>query len=213
VLQITDLRTAGTFPAIDSRGEWIYLSVLGAEGWDLARIPYDPGTWFPPLPTLERFVAPPAAGANDGLGLLEMSDPLPYSAFSTVLPRYWLPIYKEDDRVADRRVLREGWGFKTSGADLLERHRYDAWVAGLFSGDGTRIEWSARYRWAGLGNPHLWLESGQEWDAQPLIRIQRSGIDLDSHLDSLLPLSKERYYGGAAELRRQGVRQSLSLTL
>ncbi|MEX1256162.1 MAG: hypothetical protein WEG36_00965 [Gemmatimonadota bacterium] len=209
--QITDLLTAGTFPAVDPAGDWIYLSVLWEEGWELARVPFDPEGWFTPLPELDRFAlgpGEPSPGAASGPPAT--AAPVRYSSFPTLLPRYWLPIYREEERVADRRVLREGWGIETSGTDLLERHGYSAWIAALFSREETRVEWNARYRWAGLGNPVLSFETGQEWDAQALVRVPH---EEGEPVDSLLPILRERHYGVAAELRRQGVRRSVSLTL
>jgi len=208
VRQITDLSTAGMFPAVDATGAWIYLSILGSDGWDLARIPFDEAAWFSPLPELGRFVA--EGDATSEPESLELEGPTPYSALATLLPRYWLPLYREEERVADLRVLAGAWGIETAGSDLLERHGYSASFAALFSPDETRLEWSGRYRWAGLGNPVFWLETGQEWDARPLVRIPGGEGE---PTDSLLPVLRERFHGASAEMRRQGMRRTVSLTL
>ncbi len=72
VRQITDFVTAGTFPSVDPRGEWIYLSVLGSAGWELARIPYAPDSWSDPAPLLERYAgllpSGPLAPGSSGAG-------------------------------------------------------------------------------------------------------------------------------------------------
>ena len=62
--QVTDLLTGGTFPAVDPVGEWIYLSVLSEDGWEIGRVRFDPSTWFDPLPVDPRY----AAGGAEALG-------------------------------------------------------------------------------------------------------------------------------------------------
>jgi hypothetical protein len=54
------------------------------------------------------------------------------------------------------------------------------------------------------------LEGGQEWEARELIRVLQGEGE---PVDSLFPVSREGFFGGAAELRRQGVRRALSFTL
>ena len=109
--QITDLVTAGTFPAVDSAGEWIYLSVLSDDGWEIGRLPYDPDTWFDPLPVDALYAADavdqvatrtaaPAAGIPTEAGLRR------YSALKTLLPRYWLPVRLESQSALGRELLR-----------------------------------------------------------------------------------------------------------
>jgi hypothetical protein len=60
VRQVTDVATGVAFPSVDPVGRWIVLSHYGADGWDLARLPYDPATWadpLPPEPALQRTAA------------------------------------------------------------------------------------------------------------------------------------------------------------
>ena len=211
--QVTDLVTAGTFPGVDARGEWIYFSLLSDDGWEIARVPFDPSAWFDPLPIDSRY-----AGGNDSGGdgdrigsePAETVDVRTYSAMHTLFPRYWLPLRVEGESVFGTDVLPVAWGARTSGSDLVGRHRYDINVARSFGGRlKTRSEWGARYTWAGLGNPSLVLDTGQEWLSRaPVLVASPNAGDPDTPPDTLLPIRRERWVGGAVEMRRQRARST-----
>src|SRR5207302_1578144 len=81
-----------------------------------------------------------------------------YSAWQSVLPRYWFPLI-EAAPVRGTRL-----GVLTSGADVLRRHQYDAWAAvpttGRFAVGGLF------YRYAGWRRPLLDLSFYQDWTSQ-----------------------------------------------
>ena len=226
VLQITALATGGNFPAVDPAGDWIYLSVLGSEGWEIGRIPYQPAGWFEPLEPMRRADSPSDPGASD-VGRVEAARAQdasrPYSAFPTILPRYWLPIRIDPEKALGRTVLPAAWGIASSGVDLLERHRWVARVAAPPQDPGRRIEWGARYVWSGLGNPGLSLEAGQEREATGAILIAGAGAT-PSHTevpdtvapaavppDTVFAVTRERFVGAGLGFRRQRMRSVASL--
>ncbi len=209
--QVTDLATAGTFPSVDRSGEWIYLSVLSDDGWEIGRIPFDRASWFDPLPIDPRYdpalsPAPLLAGQSD-------SDPSisaeirPYSALPTLVPRYWLPIRAEAQSTLGRELLPQAWGVRTSGSDLLGRHEYDVRVLHSLGSARSRPEWRAGYSWAGLGNPVIVGETGQEWTARGAV-VLLSDPAQNAAPDTLLPFLRERWVGGSVQLRRQRMRSA-----
>ncbi len=217
--QITDLLTGGTFPAVDPMSEWIYLSVLSEDGWEIGRVPFDPSTWFDPLPVDPRY----ALGGSeiidvdrdqdspDALAEVEVRD---YSALQTLLPRYWLPIRIEGESVHGQEVLPVAWGARTSGSDLVGRHEYDMKIALPFDGPRNRTEWGVHYAWAGLGNPTFMVETGQEWASRAALLASTADMGQQDALpDTLLPILSERWLGGAVELRLQRMRSTGILSL
>jgi len=223
VLQITALATAGNFPAVDPSGTWIYLSVLGAEGWEVGRIPYRPAEWFEPVEPMRRVETqsdPGTSGSVRAEDALARDASRPYSAFPTVLPRYWLPIRIEPGRVLGRTVLPAAWGIASSGVDLLERHRWAARVAAPPRDPGERIEWGVGYVWSGLGNPVLNLEAGQEWVATGAILPGAAGGGASMTVstttvasDTVFALTRERFLGAGIGFRRPRIRSVASLDL
>jgi hypothetical protein len=210
VRQVTDLETAGTFPTVDPSGEWIYMSVLGPDGWNVGRIPFDPDSWFDPLPVDPRY----ADGSSDRDTAARSLPPsiagaaiADYSALRTVLPRYWVPIRFTPHETLGTTVLPAAWGARTSGWDLAERHLYELSFAAAWSGE-HRTEWGARYTWAGLGNPNVTIETGQEWDSGGPATIPREGAE--SVADTVMPVLRERWGGAFFELRRQRMRYGAS---
>ncbi len=207
VLQITDLETAGTFPAIDPDGERIYFSLLGSEGWELARIPHRPDDWFLPHGAPAPEVA---TGAGDGGGSEMGGETRSYSALPTLLPRYWTPIHSEPRYFGGTRVLPRSWGVRTSGRDLVGRHRYSARATVSMPDLERRLEWSGWYAWAGLGRPVLSLDAGQSWHV--LFPLDLAGGEGEA-ADTAFVAARERHLGAAVELRRQRIRSSAYVTL
>ena len=215
--QITDLETAGTFPAVDPSETWIYLSVLGADGWKIGRVPFEQASWFDPLPRDPRYAE---GGSRPGPGAATQGPPasppaLPtaqgevadYSALRTALPQYWSPVRFGPHKALGARVLPAAWGARTSGWDLAERHLYSLSFASAWTGE-HRTEWDARYTWAGLGNPHVTVETGQEWDSGGPVAIPRD--EAETVADTVMPVLRERWGGAALEVRRQRMRHGMS---
>lgn len=84
-----------------------------------------------------------------------------YSAWRSLLPRYWLPVVGTTDE--DELAL----GAYTSGEDIVGRHAYAAQLS-LAPRKRSEIDASAAYRYSGLGLPLLDLSFSQAWDHQTI---------------------------------------------
>ncbi|HVT39397.1 MAG TPA: hypothetical protein VHE78_10150 [Gemmatimonadaceae bacterium] len=80
----------------------------------------------------------------------------PYSAWPSVVPRYWLPAL---ERTSDKLT---SFGFITSGSDILSRHAYDATVT--YEPQRKEPSLNLAYEYTGLGNPVFAVGGIQEWD-------------------------------------------------
>jgi hypothetical protein len=85
-----------------------------------------------------------------------------YSPWSSLRPRYWLPLFEAG--------LGNGYrlGGMTSGADLVGRHAYGAQL--LVPTDGSGVAGAVDYSYAGLGQPVLGATFIQDWE------LVRSGV-------------------------------------
>jgi len=229
--QITRLDTAGLHPTVDAEGLWVYFSLLRETGWELARTPFLPGSWFDPAPADPRFLRTPLRledpPAGIPLGAVVVGDTatalpeeryaaLPeerYSALPTLLPRYWLPIGRGGVASGGEEILPPTWGGMTSGSDLLGRWSFQAEVGHSFTPSLPRWEWGTRLAWAGLGNPTLALEGGERWRLLAPIQPPPPGSATTVEVELLYPVVRERFLGASAEMRRHRIRQSSTLLL
>jgi hypothetical protein len=77
-----------------------------------------------------------------------------YSAWRSVLPRYWLPLIVAENGTTSL-------GAMSSGRDVVGRHE---WAADLLMPLGDAgATWGATYRYAGLGVPWLEFSAAQAW--------------------------------------------------
>jgi hypothetical protein len=215
--QVTDVLTAGTFPAVDAAGEWIYMSLLSDDGWEVARVTYDPDSWFDPLPVDSRYdprdggsVTLPPPEVTNSAGSAPVRD---YSALSSLLPRFWLPIREESRSVFGTEVLPPAWGIRTSGSDLVGRHMYDVRLAQAIGAPRSRTLWGASYAWSGLGNPIVLVETGQAWSVGGAVVAPGGQDGQDAAADTVLPLLRERWFGGALVVSRRRVRSTTRLSI
>jgi hypothetical protein len=218
VRQVSDLVSAAAFPSVDQDGRWIYFSLLGPEGWDVARLPYDPSRWEEPAPVDPRFsdgVEPSTAlvaGLAQAGGGAQDPPARAYSPLATLLPRYWVPVRTPAESSLERTVVGAAWGARTSAYDLLGRHAYTASAAASFDDSPRRWEWSGRYTWSGLENPALFVETAQAWRARAPLVFEPNGPP-PAVPDTLLTAVRERWVGAGLEMRRARARNSTSLAL
>ena len=199
--QVTNVLGGAEYPAVDAAGRWIYFSGYHAGGWLIERIPFDPGTWFSPLPLDPRFSGEvdPARYQRKVQATQESYNPL-----RTLAPTYWVPRYQSGDRAGSVEVLGPRFGISTSGEDLVGRHGYS--LLGTYSGDPGGFEGGASYSFAGLGNPILSLNANQSLDANgPFEAPDESG-------DILYVVEREQGLGLGATLLRRRARSVASLT-
>jgi hypothetical protein len=132
-------------------------------------------------PTSERFV-------SDSLRRPEPSARRQrrYSAWRTLLPRYWLPSIGESSRGAT------SIGGFTSATDVVGRH---AWAADVtWAPEDDEISGSMQWVWRGLGLPIVEVSGVQSWDAFRLVdqNGDRVGSLLERSRDVSLGLTIER---------------------
>ena len=151
-----------------------------------------------PLSVAESDSASPVSSGRELPGVSTVStSSRRYSAWRTLLPRYWFPMI--DAGNGETRL-----GASTSAADVIGRHAYvaDAWVGSRGIDQGGALY----YEWAGLANPVLDLSVVQDWDALGAI-VDTSGARLGT--------LRRRMRTASASLvwRRQRVRNALAFRL
>lgn len=212
--RLSNVRTGVTFPSVDPDGETLHLSLYGADGWEVARMPFDP-VGAPPAPAVApRFEAdrPYVDGASDA----PVRD---YSPWSTLLPRYWEPLLREPVRsppvfgpdvfVPRRELLGFAVGAGTGGRDLVGRHAYDVFGR-VFTSGGGRFDAGAAYSYRGLRNPTFALSASQYWDDDGA-RLGRP--DPSAPFDTLFVLERERFLTASVTTVVPSWRRNLRLTL
>ncbi|MBI4519566.1 MAG: PD40 domain-containing protein, partial [Gemmatimonadetes bacterium] len=207
--QVTNLVGGAFFPDVSPDGRWIAYADYHADGWRIAKIPFDPERWIEPLPA----AVPPLDGVQrDSLtaalaAAQVVPSARPYAPARSLLPRYWAPLYAPPERVGERTVLPAAYGALTSGRDLVGRHQYTLW-AGL-NPDRGRLEGGLEYDYAGLGNPLLGIELGQQHASLGGVLGRRA----DATIDTLFVTERERRFGVFATFLRPRLRTNASVTL
>jgi hypothetical protein len=153
--QITNLLTGAFQPDVSPDGCWIYFSLYHADGFHIARIPYQPTSWRSVTPS------PPPHESTYSDGPAPTGQPTSpvrtYSSFPTLRPRYWVPT------ALGNNITGYYVGAFTSGEDVISRHSYSAW--GAYAPSSHRVQGEVAYAYAGLGRPILGLQADRSWDA------------------------------------------------
>jgi hypothetical protein len=210
--QLTDLVTAGIFPVVTPQADAVLFSHLGPHGWELARIPFDPQRWFDPLPVDPRHLEEEGSGRMTGGGHLravsptERSPVVPWSPVATLLPRHWLPSFREGVHLGEDRVLAPRVGARTGATDLVGRNRWEAELLLPAGGPGRGWEALGSWSWAGLGNPVLSVAAEQRWDATNQLATPEDGPPLNLAFRDRSALLQ-------AQVARPGFRESQQATL
>ncbi|HEX2189443.1 MAG TPA: hypothetical protein VHG51_11120 [Longimicrobiaceae bacterium] len=153
--QVTSVLTGAFQPDVSPDGRWIAFSLYRADGYHVARIPFDTAGWRPAPPVRATVAAAPAdTAAPAALG----GPARPYSPWRSLLPRGWTPFVAPGDE------LGTALGALVFGTDVVGRHEYAA--SAFVYTDGARADASLEYRFAGWGVPLLDLEVGQEWSVR-----------------------------------------------
>lgn len=153
--QATRVLTGAFHPDVSPDGRWIALTVYRADGYHVARIPFDPSTWHQPAPLREEARGPgedAAASQQTAAGEVR-----PYSAWRSARPAAWVPFLESDDE------LGTGLGAAVGGQDVVARHSWAAY--GQVRLESGRTEGAASYLYAGLGRPLIGASVLQDWDA------------------------------------------------
>lgn len=237
VSQVTNMLGGATHPTVDPGAEWIYFSSYHADGWTAERIPFDPETWFDPLPASPRFVpeapAPEAEAIPEGVLAappspaaaapspepepappVQLDPPRSYRALPTLRPHYWIPVAERAERGLDqaggwRDVIRPAFGVRTEGSDLVGRHAYAA--SARLSLDG-KFSGGVGYAYRGLGNPDLGLSLSQAHSASSRT-IGGGKLRSGEAVREYFLLERERRANLSVSFRRRRYRTAASITL
>lgn len=85
----------------------------------------------------------------------------PYSPWRSLRPTYWIPAASATDEGI------HGYGFITSGSDLVGRHEFSTIVT--YEPQRHESSWDFSYAYAGLGNPTLGFGTSSDWDHFPVV--------------------------------------------
>jgi hypothetical protein len=162
LLQVSSVLTGAFQPDVSPDGRWIAFMLYAADGYHVARMPFDPGTFRGPAPLRDesRQAGAPAAESRRNAG----GESHPYSPWRTLRPAAWEPFF---DSETD---LGTSLGAAVSGQDVTTRHAYGAY-ASVFV-DGGRVEGGASYLYRGLGRPVIGASMLQDWDS---FRLDENG--------------------------------------
>jgi hypothetical protein len=94
-----------------------------------------------------------------------------YSAFRSLLPRYWLPAIEQSDE------LRPMYGFVTSGSDVIGRHTYE--LQATYEPRRAEPNWNTSYQYAGFGNPVLGVTTQEDWEHGGITGTSASGAKMN----------------------------------
>src|SRR5690606_19515140 len=109
LFQITNVLSGAVDPDVSPDGRPIVLSYYRADGYHIARIPFDPGSWWPASPPRPEALPLGAPRAHAPVG----GEARRYSAWPTVAPAAWSFI------PAGGTELGAGVGVALGGADVV----------------------------------------------------------------------------------------------
>ena len=91
-----------------------------------------------------------------------------YAPWRTLRPTAWLPL------IGESASGRASYGGAVNGGDVIGRHAYTAQA--LLDPRDHEHEWSATYRYRGLGQPVISLAGSQEWGRGVIVDSTRAAI-------------------------------------
>jgi Tol biopolymer transport system component len=197
IRRITNVLTGAFHPDVSADGRWLFHAAYDADGYHVARMPFDSMAWRDPAPL--RVTDPPspvAAGRANGADGGAAGEPRDYSVWPTIAPTSWGPIVYIDPDVGDFI------GASTGGTDLVGRF---SWGAGLaIDPSSRRFLGNAVVAYAGLGNPLLTVHAARSWDDIGAVLVAD---------DTLAVVEREDEIGIGATLLRRRWRSTGSLSL
>lgn len=143
------------YPSVSPNGKEIAAARYADDGWYIGITPFDTSGAKPTVldPVFDPDSMPPPAA--------DTAPAHPYSAWRSVLPRFWLPL------AGQTAHGNYSLGAFTAGNDVVGRHSYFAQF--LVDPRGQEHTWDVRYSYSGLGLPVLNAEGNQDYDEQTLI--------------------------------------------
>jgi hypothetical protein len=203
-LRITNMLTGAFAPEVSPDGATIYFTAYHADGYHIERIPFDRASWKELQPNANSadvrahpHTDPVASVLAEDTSL--RSAPQRYSAFPSVLPKFWLPF------VYGTRALGAFWGATSQGRDVVGRHDWAALAA--YGSAHRRFLGSLNYSYAGLGNPVLSFRASRDWIDEGTVTLTS---DPSRKYDEV---SREDVFSIATTLLRRRYWSITSLTL
>lgn len=194
--RVTGVTTGAFQPDVSPDGRWIAFAHYHADGYHLARVPFDPARWRPAPPVRAAVDLPPL---DPSVYTAAAGGPVRrYSPWRSLAPATWSPVLDVGG------TLGLGIGAAVGGEDVVGRHTYAAY--GVVYPDGGRVEGSAAYRYTGLGVPVLDLSASQDW----------AGVGVRDSTGTVVPdrlLERERLAGMALTFPRPRYRSYTWLSL
>lgn len=182
--QVTGVTTGAFQPDVSPDGRWIAFSHYRANGYHLARIPFDPSRWRPAPPVRAAVEVPPL---DPAVYTATAGGPSRrYSPWRSLLPATWFPL------VGSEEPLGLALGAAVGGEDVVGRHSYG--LDAVVYPDGGRVEADLAYRYSGLGVPVLDVSASQDWFG---VGFDSSGTRVTGRL-----LERERVAGAALTFPR-----------
>lgn len=186
--QVTNVLGAAYDPDVAPDGSVLAFAAYQADGFHIARMPFEPATWRvapPPTPIVRprdldaRAVAPtsgraivsddaaPAAGSIYDAGRTPADTTVhatgTYRPWSTLRPYYWLPLAFTIEDVGTFL------GASSLGRDVTGRHAWSAQFA--VAPDNGRTFGDVRYTWAGWRNPTVTVGLARDYDDIGFVRL------------------------------------------
>ena len=150
------------YPVLSPDGRLLAAVRYDYRGWYVGYAPFDSSDADTP-PVSASYAAEPLPPAR-----VDSSPAHDYSPWSSLLPRYWIPI------AAQTTTGGYSLGAFTSGSDIVGRHSYFAQA--LIDPRDAEHAFDAGYRYAGLGQPLLDLGASQYWDRALLVNADREKV-------------------------------------
>ncbi|HEU0055035.1 MAG TPA: hypothetical protein VFQ39_17735 [Longimicrobium sp.] len=191
--QVTNVLTGAFQPDVSPDGRWIAFALYRADGYHVARIPFDPSSWRDAPPVREEPGRVPAPAS--------LPETRRYSPWRTLLPTAWNPVLATDD------VLGTAFGASIAGSDVVERHSWGA--SALVWSEEARFQGGIGWLYRGLGNPVLGASAFQDWDV-----LGEAGrfADDDGNLINSALLERERSTALVATFTRPRFRSNHGLS-
>jgi hypothetical protein len=188
LMRVTRLVTGAFQPDVSRDGRWIAFSWYHADGYHVARIPFDPSAWTPAPPV--RAALRDSAAAPTAEGSAAAPAPHPYRPWPSLLPRAWSPVFY------DQSSLGVAVGAAVGGEDVVGRHAYG--ISAAVRPEKGRTDVGAGYLFSGLVNPVIGLSAVQDWD----VAIDPKGIAVGDTLVPTALLEREREASATLTFRR-----------
>jgi hypothetical protein len=136
LFQVTNVLGGAFTPSPSLDGATFAFTSYSAKGFDVHTLPVEPASWRPAGPYAERY---PVMQYDEKP---VESFPRPYTPWSTLLPRFWLPWfgYSHDSGMM--------YGALTFGGDAVDRHQY--YLSALYGPKNSRAWYTFDYLYDGL---------------------------------------------------------------